>query len=131
MDYLRCLHFFLDDIKAGSRDTGDPHTTNLYIGNINPTVNEEQLCLEFAKYGPIASIKIMWPRTTEEIERNRNCGFVSFMDRGDAAVALREMEGMVLLGYEMKLGWGKAVPLPAVPFFGKILVKTWQRYLEQ
>ncbi|KAF9896427.1 U2 snRNP-associated SURP domain-containing protein, partial [Lobosporangium transversale] len=106
-----------DDYKMGSRDTGDPNTTNLYIGNINPTVNEEQLCMEFAKYGPIASIKIMWPRTTEEIERNRNCGFVSFMERSDAAVALKEMDGMELMGYAMKLGWGKAVALPAVPFF--------------
>ncbi|KAI1319858.1 U2 snRNP-associated SURP domain-containing protein [Mortierella claussenii] len=106
-----------DDYKMGSRDTGDPSTTNLYIGNINPTVNEEQLCMEFAKYGPIASIKIMWPRTTEEIERNRNCGFVSFMERSDAAVALKEMDGMELMGYAMKLGWGKAVALPAVPFF--------------
>ncbi|KAF9350385.1 U2 snRNP-associated SURP domain-containing protein [Mortierella sp. NVP85] len=105
------------DYKMGSRDTGDPNTTNLYIGNINPTVNEEQLCMEFAKYGPIASIKIMWPRTTEEIERNRNCGFVSFMERADAAVALKEMDGMELVGYAMKLGWGKAVPIPAVPFF--------------
>ncbi|KAF9110426.1 U2 snRNP-associated SURP domain-containing protein [Mortierella sp. AM989] len=106
-----------DDYKMGSRDTGDPTTTNLYIGNINPTVNEEQLCMEFAKYGPIASIKIMWPRTTEEIERNRNCGFVSFMERADAAVALKEMEGMELMGYVMKLGWGKAVALPSTPFF--------------
>ncbi|KAF8933829.1 U2 snRNP-associated SURP domain-containing protein [Dissophora ornata] len=106
-----------DDYKVGSRDTGDPSTTNLYIGNINPTVNEEQLCMEFAKYGPIASIKIMWPRTTEEIERNRNCGFVSFMERADAAVALKEMDSMELMGYVMKLGWGKAVALPAVPFY--------------
>ncbi|KAG0356558.1 hypothetical protein BC939DRAFT_460171 [Gamsiella multidivaricata] len=106
-----------DDIKMGSRDTGDPATTNLYIGNINPTVNEEQLCMEFAKYGPIASIKIMWPRTTEEIERNRNCGFVSFMERADAAVALKEMDGIELMGYAMKLGWGKAVAIPAVPFY--------------
>ncbi|KAF9434026.1 U2 snRNP-associated SURP domain-containing protein [Entomortierella beljakovae] len=106
-----------DDYKMGSRDTGDPSTTNLYIGNINPTVNEEQLCMEFAKYGPIASIKIMWPRTTEEIERNRNCGFVSFMERADAAIALKEMDGMELMGYIMKLGWGKAVALPSVPFF--------------
>ncbi|KAG0216594.1 hypothetical protein BGX33_012452 [Mortierella sp. NVP41] len=106
-----------DDFKVGSRDTGDPNTTNLYIGNINPTVNEDQLCMEFAKYGPIASIKIMWPRTQEEIDRNRNCGFVSFMDRADAAVALKEMDGMELLGHAMKLGWGKAVALPAVPFF--------------
>ncbi|KAF9429928.1 U2 snRNP-associated SURP domain-containing protein [Podila epigama] len=107
----------LKEEKMGSRDTGDPHTTNLYIGNINPTVNEEQLCMEFAKYGPIASIKIMWPRTTEEIERNRNCGFVSFMDRAHAAVALKEMDGMELAGYAMKLGWGKAVALPSVPFY--------------
>ncbi|KAG0040813.1 hypothetical protein BGZ82_008871 [Podila clonocystis] len=106
-----------DQEKLGSRDTGDPLTTNLYIGNINPSVNEEQLCMEFAKYGPIASIKIMWPRTQEEIDRHRNCGFVSFMDRADAAVALKEMDGMDLVGYVMKLGWGKAVALPAVPFF--------------
>ncbi|KAF9212697.1 hypothetical protein BGZ59_006439 [Podila verticillata] len=107
----------LKEEKLGSRDTGDPLTTNLYIGNINPTVNEEQLCMEFAKYGPIASIKIMWPRTQEEIDRHRNCGFVSFMERADAAVALKEMDGMELLGYAMKLGWGKAVALPAVAFF--------------
>ncbi|KAF9977267.1 U2 snRNP-associated SURP domain-containing protein [Actinomortierella ambigua] len=106
-----------DDHYMGSRDTGDPTTTNLYIGNINPTVNEEQLCMEFAKYGPIASIKIMWPRTQEEIDRNRNCGFVSFMERQDAAQALKEMDGIELCGYVMKLGWGKAVPLPAVPFY--------------
>ncbi|KAF9165994.1 U2 snRNP-associated SURP domain-containing protein [Actinomortierella ambigua] len=105
---------FLEGLK---RDTGDPTTTNLYIGNINPTVNEEQLCMEFAKYGPIASIKIMWPRTQEEIDRNRNCGFVSFMERQDAAQALKDMDGIELCGYVMKLGWGKAVPLPAVPFY--------------
>ncbi|KAG0346382.1 hypothetical protein BG004_001846 [Podila humilis] len=115
--FLEELKRPLKEEKLGSRDTGDPLTTNLYIGNINPNVNEEQLCMEFAKYGPIASIKIMWPRTQEEIDRHRNCGFVSFMDRADAAVALKEMDGLDLLGYSMKLGWGKAVALPAVPFF--------------
>ena len=29
---------------------------------------------EFGAFGPIASVKIMWPRTQEEIERQRNCG---------------------------------------------------------
>ena len=28
------------------------------------------------KYGAIASVKVMWPRTEEEKRRNRNCGFV-------------------------------------------------------
>ena len=31
---------------------------------------------EFGAFGPIASVKIMWPRTQEEIERQRNCGSV-------------------------------------------------------
>lgn len=29
----------LDDCAPGSHDVGDPSTTNLYLGNINPQVN--------------------------------------------------------------------------------------------
>ncbi|CAI2181846.1 4461_t:CDS:10 [Funneliformis geosporum] len=103
--------------RPGSHDTGDPNTTNLYVGNISPEVNEEMLCKEFAKYGPIASVKIMWPRTQEEKDRNRNCGFVSFMDRECAAQALKNMDGKELLGYIMRVGWGKAVPIPPKPIY--------------
>ncbi|RHZ47319.1 hypothetical protein Glove_585g12 [Diversispora epigaea] len=103
--------------RPGSHDTGDPNTTNLYVGNISPEVNEEMLCKEFAKYGPIASVKIMWPRTQEEKDRNRNCGFVSFMDRECAALALKNMDGKELLGYVMRVGWGKAVPIPPQPIY--------------
>ena len=34
-------------------------------------VTEEVLMREFGKYGPIASVKIMWPRTDEEKRRSR------------------------------------------------------------
>ncbi|KAJ3093012.1 U2 snRNP-associated SURP domain-containing protein [Quaeritorhiza haematococci] len=103
--------------RPGSHDTGDPTTTNLYVGNLNPVVNEEMLCKEFGAFGDIASIKIMWPRTQEERDRNRNCGFVSFMKRDDAAEALKAMDGKDLLGYQMRVGWGKAVPLPPQPIY--------------
>ncbi|KAI8381439.1 uncharacterized protein BYT42DRAFT_566518 [Radiomyces spectabilis] len=103
--------------RQGSHDLGDPWTTNLYVGNINPAVNEMQLCQEFGRYGPIASVKIMWPRSQEEHDRNRNCGFVSFMERRDAEQALRALDGKDVQGYVMKVGWGKAVPLPAQPMF--------------
>lgn len=82
-------------------------------------VNEIMLCQEFAKYGPIASVKIMWPRTQEEMDRKRNCGFVSFMTRSDAEQALNNLDGYVFHGHEMKVGWSKAVPLPPKPVFGK------------
>ncbi|KAG0169240.1 U2 snRNP-associated SURP domain-containing protein [Apophysomyces sp. BC1015] len=103
--------------RPGSHDTGDPLTTNLYVGNINPAVKEPTICQEFAKYGPIASVKIMWPRTKEERDRNRNCGFVSFMNRKDAEQALKALDGKDFQGYIMKVGWGKALPLPSQPIF--------------
>ena len=39
----------------------------------------------------------MWPRTTEERERNRNSGFVSFMTRKDAEKAYRAVDGAFAL----------------------------------
>lgn len=123
----------------GSFDNGDPNTTNLYLGNLNPkvkyyytryyqfqfqfvrniivvaqqrlivspyTINnnlsyllsslqitEQQLMEIFGKYGPLASIKIMWPRSDEEKARQRNCGFVAFMSRKDGERALKNLNG--------------------------------------
>lgn len=31
------------------------------------------------RFGPIASVKIMWPRDEEARRKGRNCGFVAFM----------------------------------------------------
>ena len=56
-------------------------------------MTEEQLCKLFGQYGPLASVKIMWPRTDEEKARNRNCGFVAYMNRGDGEKALRDLTG--------------------------------------
>uniref|UniRef100_A0A4W4EYC2 U2 snRNP-associated SURP motif-containing protein n=1 Tax=Electrophorus electricus TaxID=8005 RepID=A0A4W4EYC2_ELEEL len=107
----------LDDSAPGSHDVGDPSTTNLYLGNINPQMNEEMLCQEFGRYGPLASVKIMWPRTDEERARERNCGFVAFMTRRDAERALKHLNGKVIMNFEMKLGWGKGVPIPPHPIY--------------
>ena len=64
--------------------------------NLMLQMNEEQLCRVFGKYGPLASVKIMWPRTEEEKSRNRNCGFVAFMNRKDGEKALDDIEGKYL-----------------------------------
>lgn len=60
-------------------------------------MNEEMLCQEFGRYGPLASVKIMWPRTDEERARERNCGFVAFMTRRDAERALKHLNGKYIL----------------------------------
>ncbi|XP_061352824.1 protein RRC1 [Gastrolobium bilobum] len=97
----------------GSFDDGDPQTTNLYVGNLSPKVDENFLLRTFGRFGPIASVKIMWPRTEEERRRQRNCGFVAFMNRTDGQAAKDEMQGVVVYEYELKIGWGKSVALPS------------------
>jgi U2-associated protein SR140 len=47
----------------------------------------------FGRFGPIASVKIMWPRTEEEHIRQRNYGFVVFMNRADGQAAKDQMQG--------------------------------------
>lgn len=58
-------------------------------------VDENFLLRTFGRFGPIASVKIMWPRTEEERRRQRNCGFVAFMNRGDAQAAKDDMQGLI------------------------------------
>ncbi|KAL5279563.1 U2SURP family protein [Megaselia abdita] len=103
--------------ESGSFDNGDPNTTNLYLGNLSPKISEQQLMEIFGRYGPLASIKIMWPRSEEERSRGRNCGFVAYMSRKDAERALKALHGRDIHGYEMRLGWGKSVPILNHPIY--------------
>lgn len=92
-------------------DSDDPTSTNLYVGNISSNVTEEILYREFGKYGPIGSIKIMWPRSEDEKKRGRMCGFVAFMERDHAEKARDGLQGVYydyaacpsLLTYSMKV----------------------------
>lgn len=68
----------LPDDGLGSFDDGDPFTTNLYVGNLAPEVDEEVLRKEFARFGTICSVKVMWPRDDDQRRRGRNCGFVAY-----------------------------------------------------
>ncbi|CAG9816756.1 unnamed protein product [Phaedon cochleariae] len=111
------LDLFMRSGDIGSFDNGDPNTTNLYLGNLNPKITEQQLLELFGRFGPLASIKIMWPRSDEEKARGRNCGFVAYMARKDGERALKNLNGKDIHGYEMKLGWGKAVIIPPHPIY--------------
>ena len=102
---------------AGSHDNGDPNTTNLYLGNLSPNLTEQKMLDLFGKFGPLASIKIMWPRTEDERSRGKNCGFVAYMSRKDGERALHALAGKDIDGFEMRMGWGKPVPIPLHPIY--------------
>ncbi|XP_072302368.1 U2 snRNP-associated SURP motif-containing protein [Eucyclogobius newberryi] len=105
-------------------DPTAPISTNLYISAISPKMNEELLCKEFGKYGPLASVKIMWPRNDEERNRTSNRAFVAFMTRKDAERALAALEGKIIMGFEMKLGWGRPARIPPQPLYTPMGVRA-------
>jgi len=72
-------------------------------------------------YGAINSVKVMWPRTPEEVARKRNCAFVSFVHRSDAEEAKASVNDQVLQGYVMQIQWGKAVPIGKTPLTASML----------
>lgn len=98
-----------------SLEQSDQGSTNLFVGNIAPHVDESMLLHEFGRFGPIGSVKIMWPRDEEQRRRGKNTGFVAFMRREDAERAKDALDGITLHDLTLMVGWSKAVPLPAVP----------------
>eukprot|EP00045_Choanoeca_perplexa_P013819 m.158346 g.158346 ORF g.158346 m.158346 type:complete len:613 (+) comp16467_c0_seq8:70-1908(+) len=105
------------DVPGGNPT--DNYTTNIYISDMSGSMTEEKIAHVFGSYGPLASVKIMWPRGAgaREVGRSKLCGFVAFMLRKDAERALDELTGKVIEGTEMKIGWGKAVAIPPRPYF--------------
>ncbi|TBU33831.1 hypothetical protein BD311DRAFT_784792 [Dichomitus squalens] len=115
--------------QSGSKDRGDPETSNVFVANLPPHVNEQTLGTFFARAGPVGSVKIMWPRSDASLgpgadmtatRRNKNAGlsgFVSFMKRRDAEAALREFDGYDWGGSILRVGWSKAVPIAAKPMY--------------
>lgn len=96
--------------SCGSRDA----STNLVLKPLPQSVDEHTLLAEFGRFGKIGSIKIIWPRGDRPAGPG-NTGFVAFMKREDAEVAMREMGGITFHGNVLSINFGDPVPLPEVP----------------
>ncbi|CAF3327408.1 unnamed protein product [Rotaria sp. Silwood1] len=64
---------------------------NLYIKNLDDTIDDERLRKEFAKFGTITSAKIM-----SENGRSKGFGFVCFSAPDEATKAVTEMNGSIV-----------------------------------
>jgi len=64
---------------------------NLYVKNLDDTIDDEELRKEFAPYGTITSAKVM----TEE-GRSKGFGFVCFSSPEEATKAVTEMNGRIV-----------------------------------
>ena len=122
---------------GGSFDTGDSTTTNLHVANLPINVTANTIGMHFAQYGPVASVKIMWPREEGGVNlamqgsaasvaarRAGLNGFIAFMKRKDAEQALEKCDGIEWGGSILRLGWGKSMPLPPRPSYGRSEART-------
>jgi len=68
------------------------HGVNLYIKNLDDTIDDERLRKEFSEFGNITSAKVMM-----EDGRSRGFGFVCFNLPDEATRAVTEMNGRILV----------------------------------
>jgi len=75
--------------------------TNVYVKNFNEAMTEDDLSKMFEKFGKITSLKLM---KSDEDEKNKGFGFVSFEDAETAESACSELNGTEVNGKTIYVG---------------------------
>merc|ERR1712156_933632 len=75
--------------------------TNVYVKNFNEAMTEDDLSKMFEKFGKITSLKLM---RSDEDEKNKGFGFVSFEDSETAESACAELNGTEVNGKTIYVG---------------------------
>lgn len=83
----------------------DPTNTTLFIGGLSTGVSEEELRAIFARYGDVVYTKI---------PQGKGCGFVQFVNRPDAEIAMQEMNGQIVGSSAIRISWGRSTSRTAV-----------------
>jgi len=73
-------------------------TMNIYVGNLNYNVKEEDLQKKLESYGTISSVKLI---TDRETSRSKGFGFVEMEDDEAAKKAIAELNGTQFEGRTM------------------------------
>lgn len=71
----------------------------------------------------LVDCRITKPRTSRR--RARHPPRTPHQTRADADKAIRAMNGLALHEYELRIGWGKSVPLPAQPLYDGKVGSSW------
>lgn len=78
----------------------DHETTNIYVSNLPPNSNEQFIRELFADFGPLESCIVLRDKKTD---LPKPCGFAKLSSRHQAEQAIKELNGMMINGYRLKL----------------------------
>ncbi|KAF8514637.1 RNA-binding protein Nrd1 [Hysterangium stoloniferum] len=86
---------------AANNQTG----RTVYVGNLPADASVDEL-LSLVRFGPLESVRVL---------PEKSCVFISFLDGATAAAfhADATVKKLSLHGQELKIGWGKASPVPS------------------
>ncbi|OBA20413.1 RNA-binding domain-containing protein, partial [Metschnikowia bicuspidata var. bicuspidata NRRL YB-4993] len=79
----------------------DSGNTTVFVGGLLAEVSDQTLYTLFKPFGAIVQIKL---------PPGKNCGFVRYSSREEAQNAINSMEGFVIGGRRVRLGWGRIGP---------------------
>jgi len=77
---------------------------NIYVGNLNYKVTQEDLQELFSEYGEVVSVNIINDRETG---RSKGFGFVEMADDADAENAINSLNGTSYLERDLKVNQAK------------------------
>jgi len=80
---------------------------NIYVGNLDFTLTEDELQQVFAEYGEVVTVKIVKDRDTG---RAKGFGFVEMANDGEAKTAIEELEGAELKGRNIRVNEARPRP---------------------
>lgn len=73
-------------------------STTVFVGGLNPNINELQLFELFKPFGTITDVKI---------PPGKQCGFVKYNERLEAEAAINGLQGFIIMGSPIRLSWGR------------------------
>ncbi|XP_030369701.1 polyadenylate-binding protein isoform X2 [Scaptodrosophila lebanonensis] len=79
-----------EELKKKRHDS--VYGVNLYVKNLDDSIDDDRLRKEFSLYGTITSAKVM----TDEEGRSKGFGFVCFISPNEATCAVTELNGRVV-----------------------------------
>lgn len=79
---------------------------NIYVGNLNYQVNEDELRERFDEFGEVSKVTIIKDKFTGQ---GKGFGFIEMPDSGEAKTAIKELDGEELRGRNMKVNEAKPV----------------------
>ena len=73
---------------------------NIYAGNLNYGLSEEDLEKVFSEYGEVTSVKIIRDKYTDQ---SKGFGFIEMADDASAQKAIDELNGSEIKGRELRV----------------------------